>query len=84
MIVSNPEKNDDELYIGRMGAGCECNYFQGLLDDVRIGSHEEYTLWEFTEGEGSSTEDSQGLIGEIHGANFGLCPMEQSLHKQSN
>ena len=58
----------DELYIGRMGAGCDCNYFHGLLDDVRIGNNEEYTLWEFTEGEGSQTEDSQGLVGEIHGA----------------
>ena len=58
----------DELYIGRMGAGCDCNYFYGLMDDVRIGNSEEYTLWEFTEGEGGSTEDSQGLTGEIYGA----------------
>ena len=34
----------DELYIGRMGAGCDCNYFHGLLDDVRIGNNDVHTL----------------------------------------
>ena len=58
----------DELYIGRMGAGCDCNYFYGLMDDVRISDSYEFTLWEFTEGEGDSTEDSQGVLGMIHGA----------------
>ena len=58
----------DELYIGRMGAGCDCNYFYGLLDDVRIGNSYSESVWMFTEGEGDVTEDSQGLIGEIHGA----------------
>ena len=23
----------DELFIGRMGAGCDCNYFNGLIDN---------------------------------------------------
>ena len=58
----------DELYIGRMGAGCDCNYFRGMLDDVRIGNAENESLWMFTEGEGDSTEDYQGLVGMIHGA----------------
>ena len=58
----------DELYIGRMGAGCDCNYFAGMMDDIRIGNSQNESLWMFTEGEGDSTEDSQGLIGMIHGA----------------
>ena len=58
----------DELYIGRMGAGCDCNYFGGLLDDVRIGDSDNFTLWEFTEGEGDVTKDSLGNVGQIHGA----------------
>ena len=58
----------DELFIGRMGAGCDCNYFRGMMDDVRIGNSLNESLWMFTEGEGESTEDSQGLIGIIHGA----------------
>ena len=58
----------DELYIGRMGAGCDCNYFRGMMDDVRIGNAENESFWMFTEGEGDSTEDYQGLVGMIHGA----------------
>jgi len=58
----------DELFIGRMGAGCDCNYFRGMMDDVRIGNSLNESLWMFTEGEGESTEDSQGLVGIIHGA----------------
>ena len=58
----------DELYIGRMGAGCDCNYFYGLLDDVRIGNSNDESIWMFGEGEGDMTEDSQGLMGDIHGA----------------
>ena len=26
----------DELIIGKMGAGCDCNYFEGLIDNVRV------------------------------------------------
>ncbi len=26
----------DQLIIGKMGAGCDCNYFEGLIDNVRI------------------------------------------------
>jgi len=59
----------DELYIGRMGAGCDCNYFAGLLDDVVIGDSSNLTFsWEFKEGEGDVTKDSEGNEGEIYGA----------------
>ena len=59
----------DELYIGRMGAGCDCNYFAGLLDDVVIGDSSNLTFtWEFKEGEGDVTKDSEGNEGEIQGA----------------
>ena len=58
----------DELFIGRMGAGCDCNYFQGMLDDIRIGNSMNESVWVFGEGEGDYTEDSQGWGGEIHGA----------------
>ena len=26
----------DEFYIGRQGAGCDCNHYFGLLDDIRV------------------------------------------------
>ena len=58
----------DELYIGRMGAGCDCNHFYGLLDDIRIGNSNNESIWQFTEGEGDITVDSSGLVGEIHEA----------------
>ena len=60
----------DELYIGRMGAGCDCNYFYGLLDDLKISGLDFESLWEFREGEGDETEDSLGLHGDIHGASW--------------
>ena len=58
----------DELYIGRMGAGCDCNYFRGLMDDLMIKDATNESSWDFPEGEGSSTHDFQGRHGEIHGA----------------
>ena len=61
----------DELYIGRMGAGCDCNYFRGMMDDLRIGNNANNdSLWMFTEGEGGITNDSQGRSGTIHGASW--------------
>ena len=39
-----------------------------MMDDVRIGNAENESFWMFTEGEGDSTEDYQGLVGMIHGA----------------
>jgi len=67
----------DELYIGSMGAGCECNSFEGMLDDVIIGStslNSTETLWvsnwTFTEGEGSITKDHIEREGTIFGADW--------------
>ncbi|MDP6869693.1 MAG: lectin-like protein [Candidatus Poseidoniaceae archaeon] len=58
----------DELYIGRMGAGCDCNYFRGMIDDLIISNAAHESAWQFTEGEGSTTEDYQGRSGDIIGA----------------
>ena len=30
----------DELYIARMGAGCDCYYFEGIIDEVKISFEE--------------------------------------------
>jgi len=73
----------DEFYIGRMGAGSDSNYFEGLIDDVMIWNRtfnateiaegveefESISSWTFPEGEGGFTEDGDSLIeGEIKGA----------------
>lgn len=58
----------DELYIGRMGAGCDCNHFHGMLDDVMIRGSANASEWTFPEGEGDMTVDSQDREGQIHGA----------------
>jgi len=58
----------DELYIGRMGASCDCNHFHGMMDDVRILDAANSSEWLFPEGEGDTTADHQGLAGEIVGA----------------
>ena len=34
----------DELYIARMGAGCDCYYFEGIIDDVTIAFEEKTVL----------------------------------------
>ena len=67
----------DELFIGKMGAGCDCGYFDGLLDNitVRAGtSLSEMSVlsqWMFSEGEGSATHDeTDGRVGEIDGADW--------------
>lgn len=68
----------DELYIGSMGAGCECNYFVGLLDNISIGTNftalnqstEWVSNWTFAEGKGAFTLDSNGLEGSIDGADW--------------
>ena len=60
----------DELFIGKMGAGCDCNYFRGMLDDVIISNSMNESMWMFTEGEGASTVDSQNREGEIIGASW--------------
>jgi hypothetical protein len=61
-----------------MGAGCDCNYFHGLLDNVSIGtglsnatSNVSWTSnWTFAEGEGATTHDEANNTGEIHGADW--------------
>ncbi|MDA8610134.1 hypothetical protein N9L86_02870 [Euryarchaeota archaeon] len=67
----------DELYIGSMGAGCECNYFEGMLDNISIGSSLENSSeriwvsnWSFGEGEGSITMDHEGREGTVFGADW--------------
>jgi hypothetical protein len=78
------ENNDtcDELYIGRMGAACDCNHFAGMIDDVAISPYSSYgngeeaaevfwhkfSNWTFNEGEGGSTFDENDREGVIHGA----------------
>ena len=69
----------DELHIGSMGAGCECNYFQGMLDNVTVGTNlssigSEVTWvsnWTFPEGEGMLTKDDiNNANGTIYGADW--------------
>ena len=67
----------DELYIGKMGAGCDCNYFEGLLDNLTVsinGSLRNATTishWDFPEGEGSHTFDAPAQRdGDIIGADW--------------
>jgi len=60
----------DELIIGKMGAGCDCNYFMGLLDDVIINNAGNETAWMFPEGEGMNTSDYTGRLATINGASW--------------
>ena len=68
----------DELYLGRMGAGCACNYFTGMMDNLSIWSGNGFTdvamelvsEWTFPEGEGSITQDQSGRNGTIIGADW--------------
>ena len=61
----------DELFIGKMGAGCDCNYFMGMIDSVSVSNQEHSLAWDFLEGEGSITSDeSNQYQGEINGASW--------------
>ena len=60
----------DELYIGRMGAGCDCNYFMGMIDDVIISNSATESSWQFQEGEGPDTVDDSGRNATISGASW--------------
>ncbi len=66
----------DEFYIGRMGAGCDCHHFQGMIDNVTVRSVDEtgnplvVMEWLFTEGEGGITRDSSERLGTIVGADW--------------
>lgn len=58
----------DEFYIGRMGAGCDCNHFGGLIDNVSVNGLQ--SQWMFSEGEGNLTADNTGRQGTIIGADW--------------
>ncbi|MGB0394036.1 MAG: pre-peptidase C-terminal domain-containing protein [Candidatus Poseidoniaceae archaeon] len=70
----------DELYIARMGAGCDCYHFEGIIDDVTISFYEDdmwepISHWTFWEGEGGDTGDAlndatMNRVGTIHGADW--------------
>jgi hypothetical protein len=61
----------NELYVGKMGAGCDCNYYRGMIDSLSIDNQEHSLTWEFLEGEGPITEDETGNFqGEIIGASW--------------
>jgi hypothetical protein len=67
----------DEFYIARMGAGCDCNHFEGMLDNLSIStgtnltSVEQRSVWMFGEGWGATTGDEQATrSGTIVGADW--------------
>ena len=67
----------DELYLARMGAGCDCNHFEGVLDNitVRAGMNSstmgDRIHFDFPEGEGSETwEASEERMASIEGADW--------------
>lgn len=67
----------DEFYVARMGAGCDCNYFEGVLDNitVRAGTNittmEERLRLDFPEGEGGETWGASGeRMASIEGADW--------------
>jgi hypothetical protein len=69
----------DEFYIGRMGAGCDCNYFEGMVDNISISANGNdsndsilISEWAFPEGEGSQTTDgmTSARQGSIVGADW--------------
>ena len=39
------ELDCDELYIARMGAGCDCNHFEGVLDNMTVRFGTDNTRW---------------------------------------
>ena len=67
----------DELIIGKMGASCDCNYFNGMLDDISISSYDNQdgdwhvvSTWNFDEGKADLTYDQDLRAGTIHGAHW--------------
>ena len=67
----------DEFYVARMGAGCDCNHFEGVLDNltVRAGANnttvEERLRLDFPEGEGAETWGASGeRMASIEGADW--------------
>ena len=67
----------DELYLARMGAGCDCNHFEGVLDNITVragmnsSTMEDRIHIDFPEGEGSGTWDaSEERMASIEGADW--------------
>jgi hypothetical protein len=67
----------DELYLGRMGAGCDCNHFEGVMDNITVragmnsSTMEDRIHFDFPEGEGSETWDaSEERMASIEGADW--------------
>lgn len=67
----------DELYLARMGAGCDCNHFEGVMDNITVragidaSAMEERIHFDFPEGEGSETWDaSEERMASIEGADW--------------
>lgn len=64
----------DEFIIGKMGAGCDCNYFEGLIDNVRV-DRVDYTRSNNSNnqsgGENQSGNSSEGGNGTGNGGNEG-------------
>ena len=67
----------DELYLARMGAGCDCNHFEGVMDNITVragidaSAMEERIHFDFPEGEGSETWDaSDERMASIEGADW--------------
>ena len=67
----------DELYLARMGAGCDCNHFEGVMDNITVragtnaSSMEEHLHFDFPEGEGGETWDASGeRMASIEGADW--------------
>lgn len=67
----------DELYLARMGAGCDCNHFEGVLDNITVRAGMNLSTmgdrihFDFPEGEGSETwEASEERIASIEGADW--------------
>ena len=68
----------DEFYIGRMGAGCDCNYFHGLIDDLRIDSID-LSRGSQSENSGNNTGNSSGT-----GENNGSIPGDDSNNNSAD
>ena len=82
----------DELFIASMGAGCECNYFHGMMDNLSVGTNlsflgDEVTWvsnWTFAEGEGWRQLTSTAIQSARYLVLIGLCQTGPLLLKQSN
>ena len=67
----------DELYLARMGAGCDCSHFEGVLDNITVRAGASSAAMElrlhldFPEGEGGETWDAaEAYMASIEGADW--------------